>query len=91
MNCPIFLHDFLSFYAVSFAATFCCGHATLSLPYQNIGCVMKRGGVSLVIMCSILWQDADLLAVLGDLLDTDDFDRLTAQQTLQHAYFCKCV
>ena len=44
-----------------------------------------------MIMCSILWQDADLLAVLGDLLDTDDFDQLTAQQTLQHAYFCKCV
>ncbi|CAH3117649.1 unnamed protein product [Pocillopora meandrina] len=40
---------------------------------------------------SQLTEDADLLAVLGDLLDTDDFDRLTAQQTLQHAYFCKCV
>ncbi|XP_078366669.1 serine/threonine-protein kinase 31-like isoform X1 [Oculina patagonica] len=40
---------------------------------------------------SELTKDADLLAVLGDLLDTDDVDRLTAQQTLQQAYFCKCV
>ena len=37
---------------------------------------------------SPLSQDRDLLAVLGDLLDTDDVDRLTAQQTLQQAYFC---
>jgi len=40
---------------------------------------------------SQLTEDTDLLAVLGDLLDTDDVDRLTAQQTLQQAYFCKCV
>lgn len=40
---------------------------------------------------SQLTEDRDLLAVLGDLLDTDDVDRLTAQQTLQQAYFCKCV
>ena len=40
---------------------------------------------------SCLSQDTDLLAVLGDLLDADDVDRLTTQQTLQQAYFCKCV
>jgi len=40
---------------------------------------------------SQLTEDTDLLAVLGDLLDTDDVDGLTAQQTLQQAYFCKCV
>ncbi|KAJ7381108.1 RNA catabolic process [Desmophyllum pertusum] len=40
---------------------------------------------------SQLTEDADLLAVLGDLLDTDDVGRLSAPQTLQQAYFCKCV
>ena len=35
MTSPIFLHDLLSFYAFSFTATFCCGHARLSpLPEQ---------------------------------------------------------
>ena len=38
-----------------------------------------------------LLQDTDLLALLGDLLDTDDVDRLSAHQTLQQAYFCKWV
>ena len=45
----------------------------------------------LILAWSHLLQDADLLAVLGDLLDTDDVDRLTAQETLQQAYFCKCA
>ncbi|XP_073232753.1 serine/threonine-protein kinase 31-like [Porites lutea] len=40
---------------------------------------------------SQLTEDTDLLAVLGDLLDTDDVGRLTAKQTLQQAYFCKCL
>lgn len=40
---------------------------------------------------SQLTEETDLLAVLGDLLDTDDVGRLTAKQTLQQAYFCKCL
>jgi len=40
---------------------------------------------------SQLTENSDLLALLGDLLDTDDVDRLSAQQTLQQAYFCKWV